>query len=315
MENRYKISYDIKQKNIVNISFMQGDVDTSVIEVQLFDNGQVVDITGETIEFRFLKPDGTIVFQDESTGVNILDAEEGIFECVLMANTLAVAGAVRTEIVRKKDGFILTCPTFNFIVKQSINNMVLSSNYIESIENKMIEWQLNEDLRVEVFETNERIRENKFQENEIDRENRFEQLIVSKQQDAEIIDARDGEVSLRVRLERDKADSYETYLLSSMLSQETLQQKRALTDLEAEIDKITLTNSETFPFNNSVKTVALQKQRNTLNYRVITEVVSADGEVGDVIITDKQLNGFKIAFTGSAKNVTIKYYVQGGMYQ
>ena len=48
---------------------------------------------------------------------------------------------------------------------------------------------------------------------------------------------------------------------------------------------------------------------------MITEVISADGEVGNVIVTDKQLNGFKIAFTGSAKNVTIKYYVQGGMYQ
>lgn len=108
---------------------------------------------------------------------------------------------------------------------------------------------------------------------------------------------------------------YEANLLATMLSQYNMQQKRALEDFEGEIGQVALTNSETFPFNNSIKTIALQKQRNNLNYRVITEVISADGEVGNVIVTDKQLNGFKIAFTGSAKNVTIKYYVQGGMYQ
>lgn len=112
-----------------------------------------------------------------------------------------------------------------------------------------------------------------------------------------------------------EAGVYEANVLASMLAQQSLQQKRILSDIEGEIREITLTNSETFPFNNSIQTIALQKQRDTLNYRVITEVVSADGEVGEVRITDKQLNGFKIAFTGSAKNVTIKYYVQGGMYQ
>mgnify|MGYP000194268717 CR=1 FL=1 len=225
MENRYKISYDIKQKNIVNISFMQGDVDTSVIEIQLFDNGQVVDITGETIEFRFLKPDNTIVAQDSTTGVNIISASEGKFECILMANTLAVPGVVRTEIVRKKNNFILTCPTFYFTVKSSIGNTILSSNYIASIENKMIEWQLNEDLRQEIFEnnevnrerafntnetnrqsifeTNEANRQEIFETNEADRENRFYRLTTEQQQDAEVIDARDGEISLKARLDRD----------------------------------------------------------------------------------------------------------------
>lgn len=224
MENRYKISYDIKQKNIVNISFMQGDVDTSVIEIQLFDNGQVVDITGETIEFRFLKPDNTIVAQDSTTGVNIISASEGKFECILMANTLAVPGVVRTEIVRKKNNFILTCPTFYFTVKSSIGNTILSSNYIASIENKMIEWQLNEDLRQEIFEnnevnrerafntnetnrqntfdTNEANRQEIFETNEADRENRFYRLTTEQQQDAEVIDARNGELSLKARLDK-----------------------------------------------------------------------------------------------------------------
>ena len=34
--------------------------------------------------------------------------------------------------------------------------------------------------------------------------------------------------------------------------------------------------------------------------------------VGDVVVYDKQVNGFKIAFTGSAKSVTVRCFVQGG---
>ncbi len=108
---------------------------------------------------------------------------------------------------------------------------------------------------------------------------------------------------------------YEANLLATMLSQYNMQQKRALADLEGEIGQVNLTNSEVFPFNNSIKTIALLKSRDTLDYRVTTEVISADGNVGEIKITDKQLNGFKISFTGSAKNVAIKYYIQGGMYQ
>ena len=36
------------------------------------------------------------------------------------------------------------------------------------------------------------------------------------------------------------------------------------------------------------------------------------GGVGEIRITDKQLNGFKIEYTGAAKEVTVKCTVQGG---
>lgn len=125
----------------------------------------------------------------------------------------------------------------------------------------------------------------------------------------------EGTLHDEVNMNRMEGGILESHLLATMLLQQGIQQKQILADSEGEIGQVALTNSETFPFNNSIKTIALQKQRDNLNYRVITEVISADGEVGNVIVTDKQLNGFKIAFTGSAKNVTIKYYVQGGMYQ
>ena len=37
------------------------------------------------------------------------------------------------------------------------------------------------------------------------------------------------------------------------------------------------------------------------------------GDVGDVLISDKLLNGFKVRFDGSAKSATVKLIIKGGM--
>ena len=51
-----------------------------------------------------------------------------------------------------------------------------------------------------------------------------------------------------------------------------------------------------------------------MNYDITIEVTSfSGGQLGEVEIYDKQLNGFKLKFTGSAKSVTVKYKVRGGM--
>jgi hypothetical protein len=83
-------------------------------------------------------------------------------------------------------------------------------------------------------------------------------------------------------------------------------------ELIGEVGTVTLNNSETFPFNNSMVTVSLAKPRTTQNYIVIVDVPAAVGNVGEIVITDKLVNGFKIGFTGSASSVTVKYKVIGG---
>jgi len=81
-----------------------------------------------------------------------------------------------------------------------------------------------------------------------------------------------------------------------------------------EVRNINLTNTSSFPFNNSVLSVNLLQARKTLNYNVFAEVVSySGGLVGEISITDKQLNGFKVSFSGSAKAVTLKLRIMGGM--
>ena len=79
-----------------------------------------------------------------------------------------------------------------------------------------------------------------------------------------------------------------------------------------EIGTTTMTNSLAFPFNNSKKSVSLAKTRNTTNYVVMAEVTTFSGNVGEVEISDKLVNGFKIAYTGSASTVSVKYVVIGG---
>ncbi len=83
--------------------------------------------------------------------------------------------------------------------------------------------------------------------------------------------------------------------------------------LQGEIIETTLTNTKEYPFNNSKKTVALKTPRGNLDYTVNVEA-DADGAggVGEIKITDKQLNGFKIEYTGAAKSVSVKCTVQGG---
>lgn len=83
--------------------------------------------------------------------------------------------------------------------------------------------------------------------------------------------------------------------------------------LTGEVAEATLTNTKEYPFNNSKKTLALVNTRGTLDYTVTVEATTADtGGIGEIKVTDKQLNGFKIEYTGTAKSVAVKCYVQGG---
>ena len=76
---------------------------------------------------------------------------------------------------------------------------------------------------------------------------------------------------------------------------------------------VTLSNSQSYPFNNSTQTIALSTVRNFTDYTVEAEITDHDGNVGDVKIFDRMLNGFKVAYDGSAKTATVKLRIKGGM--
>lgn len=90
-----------------------------------------------------------------------------------------------------------------------------------------------------------------------------------------------------------------------------LQQKYLLENLVPQVGVVSLTNSLTYPFNNSETTVVLENLCDTTDYRVEIEVLSGEN-LGDIRVSQKQLNGFKLAYSGSCPVASLKYYVIGG---
>ncbi len=87
-------------------------------------------------------------------------------------------------------------------------------------------------------------------------------------------------------------------------------QSGSIKSLTGEKGTVKLTNTAKYPFNNSKTTVALKVKKDTLAYSV--DIYCTDKNIGDFLITDKQLNGFKLEYTGGAKEATVEYVVMGG---
>lgn len=88
-------------------------------------------------------------------------------------------------------------------------------------------------------------------------------------------------------------------------------------EADGEAYEVTLTNNQKYPFNSTMDTpttVALNKSKVSKNYAVDVYVKAyTGGEVGEVHISDKLTNGFKVAFDGNATSVTLILVVRGGM--
>lgn len=92
-----------------------------------------------------------------------------------------------------------------------------------------------------------------------------------------------------------------------------IQQYQTAGQLDEEIKTVTLTNNAPYPFNNSAVTVPLSGDKANTNYDVeVLEIVAHTGPVGGIHVTDKLLNGFKLAFDGSGTSVTLKIKIRGG---
>ncbi|MDY4893919.1 MAG: hypothetical protein SO130_11025 [Agathobacter sp.] len=101
-------------------------------------------------------------------------------------------------------------------------------------------------------------------------------------------------------------------LTSELLTEVVKKHGMQIANINGDVITVTLNNTMGAFFNNSVKTVALKNMRDTVDYTVECEVQGDVNNVGDVVVFDKQLNGFKVKYTGSASTVTLKLYVHGG---
>ena len=79
-----------------------------------------------------------------------------------------------------------------------------------------------------------------------------------------------------------------------------------------EVVVVDLQNTKRFPFSDAWQRVIMNK-RNTTDYTVTAEVIEHRGNVGDITITYKELNGFIVQYDGSATSAKIKLTITGGM--
>lgn len=116
----------------------------------------------------------------------------------------------------------------------------------------------------------------------------------------------------------DLAMAGKIYDLGNRYNQYHATEHEALMDAEAlgEAQEVTLTNTLKLPFNSTVRsprTVALRQARKNLFYSVETEILEHTGPVGEITVSEKALNGFKISFSGSGTSVKLAVRIKGGM--
>ena len=103
--------------------------------------------------------------------------------------------------------------------------------------------------------------------------------------------------------------------VAALLTISMIHQQQATRDIKGETITVTLTNTEEYPFNNSLQTIALEKNRDNKDYTVTAEITAYSGGFpGNIKISSKLKNGFKVASTGSAKSVTVNLCVKGGLW-
>ena len=107
--------------------------------------------------------------------------------------------------------------------------------------------------------------------------------------------------------------AFEAMLIGNENTRMIMQTRWELAGVKGLTVDATLKSTQDYPFNNSKATVTLPALRNTNEYFIIPETIEADGEVGEYEVSEKLLNGFKLSYSGSAKNVKVRCHVIGGM--
>ena len=70
-----------------------------------------------------------------------------------------------------------------------------------------------------------------------------------------------------------------------------------------------LTNAQEFPFHDAAQSVSIGATLDNTYYEVQTKVTAFTGNVGEIEVSDKLTNGFKLSCTGSASSVTVAWVV------
>lgn len=120
-----KLNIEINQKVTDIITAVQDDTNSRYLDVQLFDNGTPINLTGQEVRIFLKKPDGTNIWN----GGEVTSATEGRCQFLLTTQTLAVCGVLETQIsIWQNNEEILSTEIFKIFVTKSLR----SSGSIES---------------------------------------------------------------------------------------------------------------------------------------------------------------------------------------
>ena len=120
-----KLNIEINQKVTDIITAVQDDTNSRYLDVQLFDNGTPINLTGQEVRIFLKKPDGTNIWNDGE----VTSATEGRCQFLLTTQTLAVCGVLETQIsIWQNNEEILSTEIFKIFVTKSLR----SSGSIES---------------------------------------------------------------------------------------------------------------------------------------------------------------------------------------
>ena len=238
----YPVIVDIKRgiKSTEEIQFMSSDINTGILSVAFIQGNDNYNVTGADVVCSVMRPDAsTLELPCEVVSENIVEVPLGI-------NGTSQDGIYSFDFkVLKGGNKIVGTPIMNYSVSLSIGNDMVVEEDDRLPVLTMLMTQLTE-LKGEARETinqanaatvasreatanaieattnanavSERVSQETSEvisrvDNKVNEvETRFNALTTSQQQDAEVIDARDGEISLKARLDRDIEKAKQVYV-------------------------------------------------------------------------------------------------------
>lgn len=280
----YPVIVDIKRgiKSTEEIQFMSSDINTGILSVAFIQGNDNYNVSGAEVVCSVMRPDAsTLELPCEVVGENIVEVPLGI-------NGTSQDGVYSFDFkVIKGENKVVGTSIMNYSVSLSISNDMVVEEDDRLPVLTMLMTQLT-DLKGEARETinqanaatvaskeatakaivatnnanavSERVSQEASEvisrvDNKVNEvENRFNALTSSQQQDAEVIDARDGETSLKARLDRDiekakqvyvnvegnhiSTDSSDGYLKDVEILGNTIQDALNLADIRSVGDKV-----------------------------------------------------------------------------
>lgn len=221
-----EVNLELMKRNSIS-QFIVKQLDDVTLEISLFENNKMYDISNATTRL-FVGTNNDLYMQDSDIVISENKATIKLDRSILQDKGCAYAELEITD----SNGSVAT-PSFLFDIDKRVSEGLKGNieGFVEKYERLIAEFrvQVNNAVMdnynrtttaISVFETNGNVVISKIKsdgENAIstfntnasnkltEYENRFQKLTASQQQSAEVVDARDGEISLHARLERDLA--------------------------------------------------------------------------------------------------------------